>query len=120
MAEEQQDYITPLLSEFNTKLVDIEEKQRLSKERVLLISQNLVELREEFNKTRTELKISIEEMKGDIEKMKRGIIRVAEEIEKRAKKSEVEILNNQMKMFSPLEFARIQDVQKMIHHRSSR
>ena len=40
--QEEQDYITPILSEFNTKLRDIEEKQKLSKERVLLIGQNLV------------------------------------------------------------------------------
>ena len=46
MPNGEQDFITPLLSEFNTKLRDIEEKQRLLKERVLLIGQNLVESKE--------------------------------------------------------------------------
>ena len=49
MAQEQipETGTTELLSEFNTKLRDIEERQRLIKDRVLLIGENLVEGKEE-------------------------------------------------------------------------
>lgn len=117
MAEEQQDIVTPVLSDFNTKLGDMEEKQKLSKERVLLIGQNLVELREEFETEKNLMKADIEDMKESIEKIKKTLIRVSEEIEKRARRNELEILQNQMRMFSPLEVARIEDVKNMLKKR---
>ena len=86
MAEEYSDYTAPLLSEFNTKLRDIEEKQRLLKERVLLIGQNLIEIKEETDKEITTLKINTEEIKQDLKKIKYTLIRLTEEVEKWIKK----------------------------------
>ena len=47
---------TTLLAEFNTKLRDIEERQRLIKDRVLLIGENLVDGREDSIQEISELK----------------------------------------------------------------
>ncbi len=105
MPEQQSDYVTPLLSEFNTKLRDIEEKQRLLKDRVLLIGENLVEMREASQKNITELKIQAESAKQDILKIQETLQRVLEELENKARKSEVEIVRKQFKMFEPLKFA---------------
>jgi len=101
MPQTQEDYITPLISEFNTKLRDIEEKQRLLKERVLLIGQNLVETKEVTENQLTTLKLDIEEIKATIEKIKSTLVRVTEELEKKARKNELEILENQFRMFQP-------------------
>jgi len=114
MPEQQPDYAPQILSEFNTKIRDLEERQRLLKERALLIGKNLIESKEESDKDITELKINVEEMKRDIKKIKETIISLSEEMGKKARKTEIQILANQMKMFQPLEFARIQDVKKMI------
>jgi len=114
MAEQQQDYITPLLSEFNTKLQDMEEKQRLLKDRVLLIGENLVLSREENQKEITELKINSEKMLRDIERMKETLSRIAEELDSKARFQELEILKKQAKIFQPLEFARISDIRRII------
>lgn len=117
MAEQQQDYITPLLSEFNTKLQDIEEKQRLLKDRVLLIGENLIAAKEENQKDITELKIKSEQIMQDIERIKETLSRLADELENKARRQEVEILKKQFKMFQPLEFARIDDVKKIMEKR---
>ena len=102
MPEEYQDYVTPMLSEFNTKLRDTEEKHRLLKERVLLIGQNLVDSKEELEKDVTDMKIDVQEIKEDIKKIKASLIRTLEELEKRARRSELEMLERQFKIFDPL------------------
>lgn len=117
MVEQQQDYVTPLLSEFNTKLRDIEEKQRLLKDRVLLIGENLVSSKEETEKEITELKIKTESILNNIERIKETLLRLSEELETKARRQELEMLKKQAKMFQPLELARIEDVDRMINEK---
>ena len=118
MAQEQsQDYITPLLGEFNTKLRDLEEKQRLLKDRVLLIGTNLVEMREDMGKDLTDLKIQSEQSKQDILKIRETLQRLADELENRARRSEIELIKRQFKIFEPLKLARLEDVKEMINER---
>jgi hypothetical protein len=112
--EAEADFMTALLSEFNTKIRDLEEKQRLLKERVLLIGQNLIESRENLEKEVTELKLSVGEMKQDTEKVKHAILRLSEDLDRRARKNEVELLAKQMKMFQPLELVTMDDVKKLL------
>jgi len=113
MAEE--DYASQMmLSEFNTKLRDLEEKQRLLKERVLIIGQNLIETRDELRAELNGLKQEVSAMKQEQEKVKNAMLRLSEELEKKARKSELEILERQFQMFSPLEFARVEDVKNML------
>ncbi len=111
MTGEQAQYA---FSDSNTKLSDLEERQRLLKERVLLIGQNLVNLRDESIKEIQEIKTDVEMMKQELEKIKSAIDRLIEESMQYARKEEVAVLARQMKMFSPLETARIQDVERMI------
>ena len=110
---EQQDYL-PIASELNTKLRDIEEKQRLIKDRMLLIGQNLVDFREEAEKNISVLKAETELIKQEILKIKSTLERIIEELSGLARKEEVMILQRQLKMFQPLQFARMEDVEKMI------
>lgn len=114
MPEQQPDYAIALLSEFNTKLVDIEEKQKIMKDRILLVGENLVKAREEIFNELTKLKISSDEMKQDILKIKETFQRIIEELENRARKSELDILKRQFSMFQPLEFARMEDLKKIL------
>jgi hypothetical protein len=114
MAEQQQDYVTPLLSEFNTKLRDIEEKQKLLKDRVLLIGENLISSREESEVELAQLKVNVEQMKLDMQRVKETLERFGDELENKARRGETEILRKQFKMFEPLEFATIEDVKKLI------
>jgi len=114
MATTQEDFITPIISEFNSRIADIEEKQRLLKDRITLIGKNIVELREQTAKDIAEIKIKKEEIEKTIEKLKDGFLRMSEEMEKKARKSEIEILEKQFKMFQPLNFIRAEDLNKII------
>lgn len=111
---EQQDIMIPAISEMNSRIADMEEKQRLLKDKMLLIGENLVDIREQINIDLTEIKIKQGELGQDIEKLKNGFLRIGDELEKKARKSELSIIEKQLKMFEPLNFARIEDVEMMI------
>jgi hypothetical protein len=114
---EQEDYASALLSDFSTKLKDTEEKQKLLKDRVLLIGENLVDFRDKSQANITDLKISVEGLKQEILKIREALERLGDDLESKARRSELEILKKQAKMFQPLQLARLEDVQKMIEER---
>jgi predicted nucleic acid-binding Zn-ribbon protein len=71
MAEEYPTSAAPqqYFSDVNTRVRDLEEKQRLLKDRTLLIGQNLVEDREEIFNELHELKKSILQIKEETTRM---------------------------------------------------
>lgn len=110
--DEQQRYIPN--SGNNIKIRDIEEKQKINKERILLIGKNLIEIREKTNQEILEVKKELEKIKEDIKRMKNFLEIVSNELPKFAKKEELEILSKQAKMFQPLEFIRKNELNKII------
>lgn len=100
--------------EVGLKIRDLEESQRLIKDRLLLIGQNLIEFQEKNIKDINELKKNIAEAKSDITRIKEIVQTFSEEISKSARKEELAILARQVKMFEPLKFARIEDIEKIV------
>jgi hypothetical protein len=100
---EQEDYSGQIMGDFNSKIRDMEEKQRIMKDRLLLIGQNLVEIKEISNQKILELKKDVETIKQTIERMSSFLETVSVEFSKFAKKEDLEILIKQAKMFQPLE-----------------
>jgi hypothetical protein len=116
MADEQQ-YPNPnesLFSDISVKLRDIEEKQNIIKDRVLLIGENLISEKEGVDIEIQEIKASIMKNEEDIRRLKLAIERIIGETQNFVRKNEFEILQRQFKMFEPLELARISDVKDMI------
>jgi len=109
-----QDPTTALLSEFGTRLNEVEEKQRLIKDRILLIGENLISTKEEVEKQDSEIKRELKEITFELKTMKQLTKRIVNELQNFARKSEMEILERQSKMFEPLEFARIKDIEKIV------
>ena len=110
----QQDPINALLSEFSTRLNEVEEKQRLIKDRALLIGKNLISTKEDYEKEFSEIKKRLTTTEEEIKLIKQLNNRIIEEIGNLARKTEVEALQKQMMMFEPLELARIQDVKDIV------
>ena len=106
MEEEQGNYFMQAFGETNTKLRDLEEKQRILKDRLLLIGQNLLETKEKNNQDNLEIKKDIEIIKQSMQKVKMFLEMISGEFSKFAKKEDLEILSKQAKMFQPLEFVR--------------
>ncbi len=113
MAEEQQNYDDGW-NQMASSLRSMEEKQRLLKERMLLIGKNLIGLRDEQGKDIAKMKGDIEEIKEEVEKIKKSNGRMAEEMVKKARKKEIERLNKQIKMFSPLGIPSKEEIREMI------
>ena len=115
--EEQlaQNPVNELLAEFGTRLNEVEEKQRLLRDRALLIGENLILIKEEFEKQNFELKQHLQTHKEELKEIKKILNRIVVELPNFARKSELEILENQSKMFQPLELARISDVERIIN-----
>ena len=94
------------ISSGNLKINDIEEKQNVMRDRLLLIGQNLVDSKEENSEKVLEIKKEIESIKRDIGTIKSFLETISNEISKFARKDDLEILKKQAKMFQPLEFVR--------------
>lgn len=103
MEEVQQDYAS-IFGEVNTKVRDLEEKQKVLKNRLILIGENLIEIKEDTNSKIFEIKKDIEAIKRNMERLMIFLETASGELSKFAKKEDVEILAKQAKMFQPLNF----------------
>jgi len=110
---EEVEYENQYFTEISTKIRDSEEKQRIIKDRILLIGQNLIEMKEGMHTIFLSIKKDLENIKGDIEKLKSFFETASEEFSKFARKEDLEILSKQAKMFQPLEFATKKDLEKL-------
>ncbi len=109
MVEETNPYAGQVLGETNARIRNLEEKQRILKERLLLIGQNLIEMRERTNEKTLEIKKDIEILKQNMGRMVSFLESASAEFSKFAKKEDLEILYKQAKMFQPLKFATKED-----------
>jgi len=98
-----EEYATPgaeqYFSDVNTRIRDIEEKQRLLKDRTLLIGQNLIEEKETTFTVLQEMKKEVFKLKEENLKMKEFLQRIAEQTSNLARKEELMILQRQFDMF---------------------
>ena len=103
MADGEVGYGDEYFAEVNLKLRDLEEKQRILKDRLLLIGENLVELREKTTKDNLEIKKNIAMMQEQLKKMLSFLETASSEMTKFAKKEDLDILYKQARMFQGFE-----------------
>ena len=101
MAQQTQDDQSgmQIFSDINTHLSDIEEKQRLLKDRVLLIGKNLVEEREKSLKEMNDMKKSLVKLEKENISLKDMIQRILEQLDNTARKEELNIIQRQFDLF---------------------
>ncbi len=109
---EQVGYDGQFFNDLNAKMRDIEEKQKILRDRLLLIGQNLVEIKDKTNEKLLELKKDVEVMKLTIGRLSSFLEMISGEFSKFAKKEDLEILIKQAKMFQPLEFIKKEKSEK--------
>ena len=103
-----------LFSDVNVKLRDLEEKQNILKDRVLLIGENLVTEKTNLDNEIAETRTEISKLNEETKKIRMAIERVIDDLNSFVRRNEFEVLQRQFKMFQPLELARITDVEEMI------
>lgn len=111
---QQPDPLSAIVSEFGIRMNELEEKQRLLKDRVLLIGNNLISTKDEDDKQFLDIKRQLKNLEQEIKTIKQLNERIINEIGNFARKSELEILKRQSKIFEPLEFARIKDIKQIV------
>ncbi len=96
----------------NTRFRDLEEKNRMLRDRILLIGQNLIETKEKTAEDILEIKKDLETIKKNVERLVAFLETASAEFSKFARKEDLEILTKQAKMFQPLDFVRKKDLKK--------
>jgi len=109
--------IQALLSDFNMRLRDTDEKNRLIRERVLVLGKNLISSRQEMEKEVDEIKKENFEIKRELEKIKKISSLLSTEFSKFVKKDEIFLIEKMLKDFQPLEFMRKKDVEELIDNK---
>ena len=101
MVEEfgQQGYGDRFFGDLNTRIRDLEEKQRLLKDRMMLISESFVKERDKNFEGIQEMKKSVEKLKLENLRLKELLLRISEVIDKSARKEELMILQRQFNLF---------------------
>ena len=112
--EEEFNYLGQIMSEFNTKIRDLEDRQRIMQDRLLLIGKNLIEIRDKTTEDTLELKKDVEIIKQDMNRLKSFLETASSEFSKFARKEDLAILAKQAKMFQPLDFVRKKDIKEII------
>lgn len=113
MVEEQRGYEGQISWGINTKIRDLEERHRMLRDRLLLIGQNLIEIKEKTSVDIFEIKKDLEIIKRNMERLISFLETASAEFSKFARKEDLEILSKQAKMFQPLEFARKKGLKKL-------
>ena len=81
---------------------DLEERHRILKDKVRLVGENLIDLREKNNEQILEIKKEIESMKDVLNRVLSFMESASDQFSKYARKEDLEILSKQAKMFQPL------------------
>ena len=117
---ENMDQTQFLLSDFNTRLRDLDERNKLIRERVLLLGKNLISSRQELEEGLTEVKKENQNIKEDLTKIKKISNGLLTEFNKFVKKDEMVLVERMLKDFQPLEFMRRKDVKELIEETLSK
>jgi hypothetical protein len=110
--EDQSNYFAQGYGDVNAKIGDLDEKNRILKNRLLLIGQNLIETREKTSEQILNLKREVDSMQTDLRRIKDFLENISGEFSKFAKKEDLMILAKQAKMFQPLDFVRKSELKK--------
>jgi len=111
--DEEYSYPQQGFDESSLRVRDLEEKQRILRDRLLLIGENLIDMKDETNEKIIEMKKDIQILKQTLERAMSFLESFSSEISKFARKEDLQILAKQAKMFQPLEFVTKKDLEKL-------
>jgi len=96
---DNQDAWGRFFSDINTRIRDLEEKQRLLKDKLLLVGDGFVKERDRNFQDIQELKKIVIKLEEDNKRLKDLLMRISELIDKTARKEELLILQRQFDLF---------------------
>ncbi len=95
----QGNYEDRFFGEINTRIRDLEEKQRLLRDRMFLISESFVKVREKNFDEIQNMKKDLEILKMENLRLKEIVLRLGDILDKSARKEELMLLQRQFDLF---------------------
>jgi len=114
MEERELGGVAALLSDFSTRINDLEERNRMIKERVDVISQTLLKQGDKLNKEITALREELRTVRDDIDRIKEAVEHIVNESSEFARREELKVFERYIKMFEPLKYATEDDVKRIV------
>jgi len=102
-----------ILSSISTRIRDLEERNKMLKERVLLLGKNMISIKEGIEKENDELKEKMKEMQKQFNKISSTNKSISSEVNSFVKRDEIRLIERMLKDFEPLEFARTKDLDEL-------
>jgi uncharacterized membrane-anchored protein YjiN (DUF445 family) len=115
--EQQQDQISFLLSDFNARLRDTEEKNRVLKERILILGKNILNLKDQVDSSIGAMKEEVNQFRKEISNIKNLLENLVSESNSFVRQDEIAMVERMLKDFYPLDFARIKDTEWIIENK---
>lgn len=113
MAEQQDNQLQFLLSDLGTRVRDIEERTNTTKERLLLIGNNLLETKEEVQEKVAQIEKQNNQLLTEIKKINTLTQMISSELNNFVRKDEIILIERMLKDFQPLDFMRKKDFEEL-------
>ena len=117
MAEKEAIQIPFYQTDANNRTRNLEEKNKILKERILLIGKNLINIKEESESEIILLKSQIKQIQQELNEIKSQLRNLLSESNNFVRKSETRIIERILKDFQPLEFLRKKDIEELIEQK---
>jgi len=98
-----------------TRILSIEERQSLIKERILVLTQSFIKRERELQKNFSELENSFRELKAELRQIKTSIERNSRNIQSTVKKEELRSLEKYIKLWQPIKFITQEEFEKNLN-----
>jgi predicted nucleic acid-binding Zn-ribbon protein len=114
MDPRNQNALAAMLSDFTTRVNDLEQRIKLVHDRVSILDQTLLRQNDRLIKEIKSMKDDITELKNKVEKFDDVTEHIVSESEEFARKEELAVFEKFMKMWEPMNFATLDDVKEML------
>lgn len=114
MPDEEVNQVAALLSEFNTKISDLESRHEMLRERTFSLGNSFIKVRDDLKREINLIKDDIRGIKDEIEKLQEFVRHILSETDNFARKEELQIFEKYMKLWEPLKFVRTEEVKGLI------
>jgi len=106
--------LSALLSDFGTRVNDMEERLKLMRDRLTILDQTFLKQNQRLVKEVKDINQDISKLRDHIDKIESAVRHVISESQEFAHKEEVAFVEKFIKNWEPMNFATIDDVKEMI------
>jgi hypothetical protein len=110
----EEETISVLLADLSTKLKEIDERNRILKERISLLSQTFLKREDRNNKEFAFIKEELNSLRLETGRLKEAVQHIISESAGFARKEELKVIERYAKMFEPVKFVKPEEVKEMI------